>query len=207
MLEGTQPPEPQGLPFAPAVPDYYQQVADKVCLSRNQVKRILYAIGFTPGPHRHASVAEHLCMAGVNKHRVKAVEDAWVEVTAGRVFKPNGHVERIREVVSKIKNQMFSTWEYQVKELPDGHPYLVIHETNGRDNVTGADGFTWNSRKWLLSVHMTETEIVNTAWLATKQAIMHELGENFLYSGKMVFNPHMAVKARQGVAEHIDVRA
>jgi hypothetical protein len=40
------------------------------------------------------------------------------------------------------------------------------------------------SRKWLLSAHMTKTEIVNTAWFAVKTAIEHEAREEFFYQGQ-----------------------
>lgn len=58
-------------------------------------------------------------------------------------------------------------------------------------------------RKWYISPHMTNSEIVQTAFLAAKVAMEHELRENFLYKGEAIFGPHfsseaLAEFARQG---------
>jgi hypothetical protein len=52
---------------------------------------------------------------------------------------------------------------------------------------------SWTGRKWLISQHMTETEVVNTCYLALVQAMMHELQEAVHYKGQRVFDPHIAV--------------
>lgn len=45
-------------------------------------------------------------------------------------------------------------------------------------------------RKWRLSPHMLDDEIVKTVWLAFEVAVKHELLEGFRFSGERVFNPH-----------------
>lgn len=45
-------------------------------------------------------------------------------------------------------------------------------------------------RKWRLSKHMTDSEIVQTAFLAVRTAQEHELREQFKYKGYAIFNPH-----------------
>ena len=54
---------------------------------------------------------------------------------------------------------------------------------------------TVSGRKWLLSRHMTETEVVQTAFLAVKTWGEHETRENFRYRGDCVFSPHIDVNA------------
>jgi hypothetical protein len=49
---------------------------------------------------------------------------------------------------------------------------------------------TVRGRKWLLSRHMTDGEIVQTVYLAVKQFNEHELMESFLFEGERVFDPH-----------------
>lgn len=66
--------------------------------------------------------------------------------------------------------------------------YLQI-ECDDRDNVTGST-MRWKSRKWLLSPHMTDGEIVQTAFKATMTAVEHEARERFKYRGVSVFDPH-----------------
>jgi hypothetical protein len=73
--------------------------------------------------------------------------------------------------------------------------YLQVHCLDGVNNVTGAKGHHWSGRKWLLSEHMTETEVVKTALVAVKQAIEHEVLELFTYQGLTIFNPHISVLA------------
>lgn len=47
-------------------------------------------------------------------------------------------------------------------------------------------------RKWYISPHMTNSEIVQTAFLAAKVAMEHELREMFKYKGKAIFGPHFS---------------
>nr|QYA18456.1 hypothetical protein KOM_12_187 [Clandestinovirus] len=49
----------------------------------------------------------------------------------------------------------------------------------------------WTGRKWYLSSHMTDDEVVKTAWCAVEAAVKHEAMEGFTYAGKIVFNPHV----------------
>ncbi len=48
----------------------------------------------------------------------------------------------------------------------------------------------FRGRKWYLSEHMTDDEIVKTAWLAFETAVRHELLEGFRMANVPVFNPH-----------------
>lgn len=54
----------------------------------------------------------------------------------------------------------------------------------------------WTGRKWLLSEHMTTTEVVNTALTAVLAAEEHETRELLTYRGVAVFDPHESVEAR-----------
>ena len=56
--------------------------------------------------------------------------------------------------------------------------------------VYDADGQEWRGRKWFLSKHMTDDEIIKTIWLAFEIAVRHELMEGFKVNGFRVFNPH-----------------
>jgi hypothetical protein len=48
----------------------------------------------------------------------------------------------------------------------------------------------WRGRKWYLTPHMLEDEVVKTAYAAFKAAVEHEIMEGFKYDGTVVFNPH-----------------
>ena len=45
-------------------------------------------------------------------------------------------------------------------------------------------------RKWILSYHMTDDEIVGTALKATLAAVEHEAREQFKWEGQPIFRPH-----------------
>ena len=49
----------------------------------------------------------------------------------------------------------------------------------------------WHGRKWYLSQHMTDDEIVKTAYAAFESAIKHEIMEGFKVDGIVLFNPHV----------------
>lgn len=49
----------------------------------------------------------------------------------------------------------------------------------------------WHGRKFYLSDHMTQDEIVKTAYLAFKLAVEHEIMEGFSMAGRILFNPHV----------------
>ena len=49
------------------------------------------------------------------------------------------------------------------------------------------------SRKWYLSDHATESEVVQTAFKCVLTAIEHEAREQFKYEGQAIFWPHFNV--------------
>lgn len=47
-----------------------------------------------------------------------------------------------------------------------------------------------HGRKWYLSEHMPNDEIIKTAFAAYERFVVHEGKEGFLVDGKPLFNPH-----------------
>lgn len=98
-------------------------------------------------------------------------------------------------------------WKFRV--FNDGaRPYLQIRCPEGVCNVTG-EPMSWGSRKWLLSPHMTRSEVVQTAFKAAMTAMEHELREQFTYRGEAVFGPHFDVDhlVEMAKAGHTDERS
>jgi hypothetical protein len=54
---------------------------------------------------------------------------------------------------------------------------------------------TWHGRKWYLSDHMTEDEIVKTCFAAFRATVDHEVMEGFKFDGRRIFNPHASWRA------------
>lgn len=90
---------------------------------------------------------------------------------------------------------------------PHVRPYLQV-----KYDGTGEYGSEpWTGRKWMLSQHMTRTEVVCTAFKAVMSAEEHETRELFKYLGHEVFGPHFdvddIVRLRDKGELHQDVRA
>ena len=72
--------------------------------------------------------------------------------------------------------------------------------------LPGTPATSWNSRKWYLSKHMTENEIVQTALAAVLMAEEHEAREAFAYKGVNLFHPHIEIAALMRASKRKDVR-
>lgn len=97
-------------------------------------------------------------------------------------------IDRFKNLLSMCK---FHDWEFIVK-LDDNRPYLQVCATT-EDNTSPGDKMSWKSRKWFLSKHMTDSEVVQTAFKAVLTAVEHETRECFLYNGRHVFGPHFDI--------------
>jgi hypothetical protein len=91
---------------------------------------------------------------------------------------------------SIVKSIDYKDWIFKVIEKNNLY-FLVISVTNL--NTKTNKSFTWNSRKWYLSPYMTDSEVVQTVFLAVKTAEEHELRENFKYKEELIFGPHINV--------------
>lgn len=115
-------------------------------------------------------------------------------------------IEDIRRIVGEVRYAVMPSWRVGV--IGFAPPYLQVEATEARCAVTG-EPITWRGRKWLLSYHMTETEIVCTAFKALAAALDHELREHFTYKGARVFDPHRSIALLveiAGRADALDVR-
>lgn len=86
----------------------------------------------------------------------------------------------------------FGDWSFTVGGDPDAFLYLQV----GFDSPcarTGEQTFC-KGRKWLLSPHMTKSEIVQTVFKACLTALEHEAREDFRYRGQQIFAPHFDVE-------------
>lgn len=71
-----------------------------------------------------------------------------------------------------------------------------------------AESTEQSSREWLLSHHMTESELVQTALKCVLTAVEHEAREFFTYCDQPIFQPHYNVHALLELCEQgrLDVR-
>lgn len=64
------------------------------------------------------------------------------------------------------------------------------------------------TRKWLLSPHMTTSELIQTAFKCVLTSVEHEAREQFKYRGASIFGPHFDVEALVDIhrANRLEVR-
>ncbi len=91
--------------------------------------------------------------------------------------------ERMSVLMRDIK---YKDWELQFAECNGG----ILMRWKFK-----VDGHEWTTRKWYVSQHSTDSEIVQTALKAVLTAEEHEAREHFLYRGRTIFGPHHSVDA------------
>ena len=99
--------------------------------------------------------------------------------------------------------------------VPD-FAFHVVHQDNdyylqGRymeADIVTSDQADQHTRKWRLSVHMTKSEVVQTAFKCYLTSMEHRARESFRYKGKLIFGPHYDVDALVGLCrdENLDYR-
>jgi hypothetical protein len=97
-------------------------------------------------------------------------------------------LEEMREVLSRVG---YPGYTFQIADAT-GAPWLQITCT-ALCNVTDVP-MKWRGRKWMLSYHMTDGELVQTAFKAVLTAQEHEAREQFKYRGVSIFDPHYDVE-------------
>ena len=103
-----------------------------------------------------------------------------------------------------VPQRLFPEGRWKVHDKGDG--FLVQLIFQGKNNDNGKVE-TQSCRKWYVSSHSTDTEVIRTAYKACEAAVLHELDELFLFQGERIYNPHydavalveMARDARVGV--------
>lgn len=92
----------------------------------------------------------------------------------------------MRRIIAAVR---YKDWQCMLNEDIDGKPYLQWG-WHAACAVTGENKW-WTSRKHMLSVHMLEGEVVQTAFYAALQAEEHECREQFRYGADRPFQPHV----------------
>ena len=103
-------------------------------------------------------------------------------------------LDKVNAILAEVS---FNDWTIEAHRHIDhlssngGRMYLQVR-VKGKCNVNGSP-WEWTGRKWDLSIHMTKSEIVQTAFKAVMTAMEHEVREQFLYKGVSIFDPHYDV--------------
>lgn len=95
------------------------------------------------------------------------------------------HVEQL------LKHIVCENYTFAVRETHGGiHLQGMYPEP---DTYTGIPQIQY-TRKWLLSPHMSDSEIVQTAFKLVHTSYEHRVREAFKYRGARIFGPHFDVE-------------
>lgn len=95
--------------------------------------------------------------------------------------------QRVLNILTSIKYK--DGWDFGIVPKGDDIAMFVQFWAPCSERDKGAPELQ-RGRKWLISEHMTDSEIVQTAFLAIKVAEEHEMRENFKFEGQCIFGPH-----------------
>jgi hypothetical protein len=109
-------------------------------------------------------------------------------------------IDRVKELLTRVSmtcldKDFFLIVEYdrkyEVKDFMFMYPrvYIQIEYSASCTKTEKID--TWKGRKWYLSEHMTDDEIIKTTYAAFEACVKHEIMEGFKIDGKILFNPHI----------------
>lgn len=105
-------------------------------------------------------------------------------------------IDAMRAVLAQVA---YKGWEFRIEEirpcLLSGAGCRMSGQSAYLQVRFEAEGEQWSGRKWLLSQHMTESELVQTALKAVLTAEEHEARERFTYKERAVFGPHLHLEA------------
>lgn len=96
--------------------------------------------------------------------------------------------QRIEEVVAHC-HYPFLRFEVDTEDW-----WLRVVSDKAIDNFTEEER-ACNGRKWRISSHMLDGEIVQTALLAVKSYMEHEIREQFTFYESRLFSPHFDIYA------------
>jgi hypothetical protein len=82
----------------------------------------------------------------------------------------------------------------------DGPAYWLQFCIRAIDYTNKIKETMWHCRKWRISRHATEREVVGTAFLAITTALEHEARESFTYKGLAIFGPHIPLEGLAGAS-------
>lgn len=101
---------------------------------------------------------------------------------------------RVPEFEFKIHAESYKIWPPKLPEEESSvitKLYLQGHYTE--PDVRSGIPEPQSTRKWILSEHMTKSELVQTAFKCYATSLEHQARESFTYRGRRVFGPHCDV--------------
>ncbi len=101
------------------------------------------------------------------------------------------NITTIENIIEQCKFELFDI-PFKFRVMPKGDGFLLQLEGYIKDNETKE--FSWQrGGKHYLSSHAIKDEIVNKAWKACFDFVIHEAREAFYYQQQTIYHPHFLV--------------
>jgi len=115
------------------------------------------------------------------------------------------HLEEVKNIVADIR---YKDWTLRAeRDNADENGRVFLQWVYADACVITGNTEEWHCRKWYLSPHMLESEIVKTAFAAALAAEEHDTREKFSYKSIRLFNPHISLEAMMEAATRETTRA
>lgn len=105
-----------------------------------------------------------------------------------------------QELVVLLEQVRFRDYQWQIHGdfLPNGKTTYLQASFLAPCAITGRLAVQ-KTRKWLLSSHMTRSEVVQTVFKCVLTGVEHEAREDFIYKGQPIFGAHFCVDSLVGL--------
>ena len=95
--------------------------------------------------------------------------------------------EQLNSILNKIK---YKDWKLIAQNYTDCYVIKWVFLDKDVTNPYDHNLYEQHCRKWFISKHSTESEVIRSAYLAVIQAEMHEAAEQFQFNDVRLFDPH-----------------
>lgn len=107
------------------------------------------------------------------------------------------NVDQMREIVSRCEFPGYTLGVYGSGDLVQAY----LQGSYEDPDVDSGEPSLQKTRKWILSPHMTASELVQTAFKCCLTSMEHRVREGFTYRGERVFGPHFDVEGLYELAK------
>lgn len=102
-------------------------------------------------------------------------------------------IAKIKQLLSRVTMSCFGA-DFKIRVEHDNeyeNGRIFIQVTYDAPCTKTGEIKEWHGRKWYLSKHMTDDEVIKTTYCAFKAAVEHEIMEGFKLDNIILFNPHV----------------
>ena len=99
-------------------------------------------------------------------------------------------MQTLKSIKALVQDVKFNDWAFLVKTTEDKTPYLQIKFYAPGSFSDSNELELQSCRKWQLSYHMCDEELISTAFKAMLAAVEHEAREQFLWRGHAIYRAH-----------------